>query len=405
MAAIADIVDYFGWREVIVVFVDDDYGRNGVAALDDALAGRRSKVFYKAPISSESGLTHSDIMDILVNVAVLESRVIVLHVTPDIGRLVFSVASYLGMMGNGYAWISTDWLSSFLDSYSPLPFEMMNEMQGVLALRQHTPDSNAKRDFISRWKNLNHGSNGLNVYGLYAYDSVWIIAQALDAFLSQGGNISFSIDSRLRSLQESNLHLEAMHIFDGGHALLNNILQSDLMGLTGALKFDSDRSRIHPSYDIINVVGNGYREVGYWSNYSSLSIMSPETLYTTPPNRSSANVPLRNVFWPDGSTTIPRGWVYANRSKQLKIGVPIRVGFKEFVSRVSGTTDMFKGFCIDVFEAAVNLLPYPVSYHFVGFGDGSKNPNYTDLVNMIATGVSICPPPRNQTQCYLLIYL
>jgi hypothetical protein len=32
----------------------------------------------------------------------------------------------------------------------------------------------------------------LNSYGLDTYDTVWIIAQALDAFFSMGGNIVFS---------------------------------------------------------------------------------------------------------------------------------------------------------------------------------------------------------------------
>ena len=31
MAAIADIVDYYGWREVTAIYTDDDYGRNGIA--------------------------------------------------------------------------------------------------------------------------------------------------------------------------------------------------------------------------------------------------------------------------------------------------------------------------------------------------------------------------------------
>jgi len=392
MTAIAEIVDYFGWKEVTAVFIDDDYGRNGIVALDDALIERRSKLSYKAAISPLLGLNRSEIMDVLINVAMLESRMIVLHVTPDIGRLVFSVANYLGMMGNGYVWICTDWLSLIVDSHSPLPSHVMDEMQGVLALRQHTPDTNAKRAFVSRWKNITGGSLGLNAYGLYAYDTVWLIAQALDAFLSQGGNISFSTDSKVLSLKDSNLHLEAMRIFDGGQALLNNILQRSFMGLTGLLKFDSSRSRVHPAYDIINMVGNGYLEVGYWSNYSGLSIKPPEILYNGPRNRSSADQQLRTIYWPGGTTVKPRGWVFPNSGKQLQIGVPIRVSFQDFVSRESGSNDTFNGFSIDVFQAAVNLLPYPVPYQFVGFGDGTKNPNYTDLVNMITAGVSTLSP-------------
>ncbi|XP_056686288.1 glutamate receptor 3.3 isoform X1 [Spinacia oleracea] len=386
MAAISEMVDYYGWREVVAVFDDDDYGRNGVAALDDALADKLGRISYKAAIPPSTNVSRSDIMDIFVKIAMLESRVIILHVNPHSGRLIFNVASYLGMIGNGYVWISTDWLSSLIDSYSPLPSGIMSSIQGFLILRPHTPDSSRKRAFISRWKNMDIDSLGLNAFALYAYDSVSMLAHAIDAFLNQGGNISFSSDPRMNSLNRSDQYLQGMRIFDGGQALLSNILQSNLTGLTGPLKFNEDRSLVDPAYEIINVIGTGYRQIGYWSSYSGLSTISPESLYSRPPNRSSANQHLYPVFWPDGSTTVPRGWVFPNSGTQLKIGVPLRVSFKEFVSRVPGSRDSFKGFCIDVFQAAVNLLSYPVPYEFVAFGDGYKNPNYTDLVNMIAAG-------------------
>ncbi|GAB4828449.1 hypothetical protein Ancab_035446 [Ancistrocladus abbreviatus] len=386
MTAIAEIIQYYGWKQVIAIFVDDDYGRNGVLSLDDALAEKRCRISNKFAIRPGSGVGRSEIMDVLVNVAVVESRVIVLHVYPDSGFKIFRVADYLQMMGNGYVWIATDWLSSVLDSSSPFPPEMMDIMQGVLVLRHHTPDSTRKRALISRWRNLTDGSFGLNSYGLYAYDSVWLVAHAIDAFLNQGGVISFSTDSNLRYFNGNSLNLESMSIFNGGKLLLDKILQSNLVGLTGSLRFDSSRSLIHPAYDIINVIGTGYRQIGYWSNYSGLSIVPPETLYSRPPNRSSANQHLYSVFWPGGTTTAPRGWVFPTSGRQLKIGVPVRASFQEFASPVRGSNDMFKGFCIDVFTAAVNLLPYAVPYQFIGFGNGHHNPNYTDLVNMVASG-------------------
>ncbi|KAJ9165839.1 hypothetical protein P3X46_020665 [Hevea brasiliensis] len=384
MAAIAEIVDYYGWKQVIAIFIDDDFGRNGMLALSDKLAERRCKISYKVGIPPDSGANRGDIMDILVKVALMESRVVVLHVNPKLGFSLFSVAKYLGMMGNGYVWVATDWLSSYLDSFSPLPSETINIMQGVLALRQYTPDSDRKRSFSSRWSKLAGGSLGLNSYGLYAYDSVWLVAHAIDAFFDQGGVISFSNDSRLRS-EGGNLHLDAMSIFDDGLLLLKNILKSDLVGLTGPLKFDSDRSLTLPAYDVVNVIGTGYRRIGYWSNYSGLSTLPPETLYMRPPNRSSANQQLYSVIWPGETVLKPRGWVFPNNGKQLRIGVPIRVSFKEFVSQVRGT-DMFKGFAIDVFTAAVSLLPYAVPYQFIPFGNGKENPSYTELVNLITTG-------------------
>lgn len=386
MTAIAEIVDHYGWKKVIAIFIDDDYGRNGVAALDDALAAKRCKVSYKARIPPGPGVSRGDIMDILVKVAVMESRVIVLHVYPTLGFTVFSVAHYLGMMGDGYVWIATDWLSSVLDSSSPLPSETMDSMQGVLVLRQHIPNSDRKKTFFSRWNNLTGGSIGLNTYALYAYDSVWLVAHAIDSFLSQGGIISFSNDSNLPS-RGGNLHLEAMSIFDGGKFLLNNILMTDFVGLTGPIKFNHDRSLVNPAYDVINVIGTGFRRIGYWSNHSGLSTLPPETLYSRPANFSSAKQQLYSVVWPGQTVTIPRGWVFPSNGKLLKIGVPDRVSYREFVSKVQGT-NTFKGFCIDVFTAAVSLLPYAVPYEFIPYGDGLKNPSYMELVTKVATGVS-----------------
>ncbi|KAM7521333.1 hypothetical protein LguiB_020295 [Lonicera macranthoides] len=387
MTAISEIVDYYGWKEVIVIFLDDDYGRNGVSALDDTLASRRCKVSYKVGISPGPGVTRGDIMDILVKVALMESRVIVLHAYPTLGFMVFSVAHYLGMMGDGYVWIATDWLSSALDSSLHLPSETMDSLQGVLVLRHHTPDSDKKKEFLSRWNELSGGSFGLNSYGLYAYDTVWLLAHAIDSFFNQGGVISFSNDSRLQSNLGggSNLHLEGMTIFDGGQLLLKNILQSDLVGLTGRIKFNPDHSLILPAYDVINVIGTGFRRIGYWSNYSGLSTLPPETFYSRPPNRSSTNEKLYSVVWPGETITKPRGWVFPNNGRQLRIGVPKRVSFREFVSQVQGT-NIFKGFCIDVFTAAVNLLPYAVPHQFIPYGNGRENPSYTELVNLVSTG-------------------
>ncbi|KAL8514506.1 hypothetical protein ACS0TY_013569 [Phlomoides rotata] len=386
MSAVAEIVDHFGWREVIVVFLDDDYGRNGLSALDDALAARKCRVSYKAGIPP-GDISRSEIMDILVKVALMESRVIVLHTSSTTGSKVFSVAHYLGMMDDGYVWIATDWLSSFLDSASPLHSGTATDtMQGILVLRQHTPDTERKRAFSRRWKELTRGSVGLSTYGLYAYDTVWLLAHAIDSFFSQGGVISFSNDTNLNSFKgSSNLHLENMVVFDGGPLLLKSILESNFVGLTGPVKFSRDKSLVYPAYEIINVIGTGLHTVGYWSNYSSLSIVAPETLYSRPPNRSSANQQLRSIVWPGDSVRTPRGWVFPNNGKLLRIGVPRRVGYKEFVSQVSGTNTS-KGFCIDVFTAAVNLLPYAVPYQFVPFGNGRENPNYNKLVEMITTG-------------------
>ncbi|KAF3340302.1 glutamate receptor 3.1 [Carex littledalei] len=389
MTAIANLIDYYQWKQVIAIYLDDDFGRNGVAALADKLAERRLKIIERAGI--RPGADRSDITDLLVRLALMESRVIVLHADLSSGLLVFSVAKYLGMMSEGYVWIVTDWLSSYLDSVPHADEGFMDLIQGVVALRQHTPDSKQKRALISNWGKLVEREKigetiRLNTYGLYAYDTVWLIAHALNAYFINGGNISFSADPRLQISESNNgsLHLDAMSAFDGGQILLDNIQNISFTGVTGPVQFNGERHLIKPAYDILNIIGTGFRVIGFWSNYSGLSVVSPETLYTKPPNETWSNQQLQPVIWPGGDIKIPRGWVFGNNGRQLRIGVPYRVSFREFVTEVRSTGTV-TGYCIDVFVAAVNLLPYPVTYTFIPFGNGKENPSYSGLVQAVVS--------------------
>ncbi|XP_058220288.1 glutamate receptor 3.4-like isoform X2 [Rhododendron vialii] len=382
MSAIANLVAYYGWREVIAIFVDDDYGRNGISALGDALAKNRAKISYKAAFTP--GASRSDINALLVGVNLMESRVYVVHVNPDSGLTIFKVAKYLGMMNSGYVWITTDWLPSVLDLSELADPDTMDHVQGVIAFRHHTPDSDLKKNFTSRWKSLKSKETpSFNSYALYAYDSVWLLARALDVFFTEGGNFSFSVDPRLHDVNGSTLHLTALRIFDEGQKLLTILRGMNFTGLTGQIKFDADKNLIHPAFDILNIGGTGSRTIGYWSNYSGLSVDAPETLYLKPRNTSASNQHLYSVIWPGETTNPPRGWVFPNNGKPLRIAVPYRVSYKEFVSKDKGPLGV-KGYCIDVFEAAVNLLPYAVPHTYTLKGDGLRNPSYNDLVDGVS---------------------
>lgn len=390
MAAVAELVDYYQWSQVIVVFTDDDHGRNGITSLANNLAEKRHKISYKAALPP--GATSTDIMNLLVKVELMASRVIVLHVSPDVGVKVLSKARYLGMMSNGYVWIATDWLSCLLDYSAPLYSTIMDTMQGVVALRMHTPDSELKNAFILRWSQLMKNDTTddfkINSFGLFAYDTVWLISHALEAFFNDGGVISFSNDSKLQDAGGGELHLDAMSVFDEGPMLLNKILNVSFNGLTGKVQFDTERNLVHPSYDILNVVGTGWRTLGYWTDSSGLSIVPPERLHTKQANASRPYRQLYSVIWPGETIMKPRGWVFPNNGKELKIGVPNKVSFRQFVS-VASDGQAVKGYSIDVFMAAINLLPYPVPYKFIPFGNGLENPSYSKLAEMVALGVSI----------------
>ncbi|EPS72603.1 glutamate receptor, partial [Genlisea aurea] len=386
MTAIADMLSYFGFRRVIALYTDDEQSRGPIASLAVKLAERHSVITYKAVLLPGNLTSDEEIMKQLAKIKTMESRVIILHSFAVVGLRVLKLANQLKMMEKGYVWIATAWLSTVLDS---IPFSVENEtyLKGVLTLRPHTPDSDKKTAFLSRWKTLSNGSIGLNPYGLYAYDTVWIIANAVKRFLDQGGNISFSPNTYLNGLAgDGNLNLGALCTCDAGSQVLDLILQTHMTGLTGKISFDSDKSVIRPAFEILNVVlKSNYKRIGYWSNYSGLSVSSPEILFGLQVNRSRSNQQLDSIIWPGNTTVMPRGWDFPQNGKELRIGVPNRFSFKAFAYEVNKTG--IDGYSIDVFKHAVDLLPYALPYKLVLFGDGKKNPSYKELVDNISLNV------------------
>lgn len=387
MAAIADLVDFYGWKKVISIYLDDDYGRNGIAALDDALEKKMAKISYKLPLHIQ--FDQNDIIDLLNNSKLFGPRVYVVHVNPDPRLRIFAMAQKLNMMTSNYVWLATDWFSATLDSFSPLNGTTLSNLQGVVGLRQHTLESTHKKAFLSRWRAMEQKrlvSSGLNTYGLYAYDTVWAVARAIDKFLDEK-NITFSVNKDLLDIKATGLHLDELKVFDGGPLLLRNLLQTNFTGLTGQFKFNQERNIVNYGYEIINIDKMEIERVGFWHNDFGLSILPPESLIAQKKNQSQLHQKLQKVTWPGGKTEKPRGWVITDEERPLRIGVPRRASFVDFVTE-EHTSHQIRGYCIDIFLEARKLVPYNVPYIFVPHGDGLSNPSYDKLVQMVANNVS-----------------
>ncbi|XP_078432446.1 glutamate receptor 3.4-like [Wolffia australiana] len=323
MSVVADFVAVNGWRDVAVVFPDDDYGRGGAAALAAALSLRRRRLAFLAPLPPATSPSAA-----LLKLALQPTRVVVVHVSPDSGLAFFSAARELGLLRAGYVWIATDWLAAALDDAGTT-----DDVQGVVTLRRRV-DSMPMQ-----------GKNNP------AYGAVWTVARAVDACVDQGLEMSFEGDPTVG---------KGLRVFRGGK------------GLMGFMQAESERGRLRGEYEVMNVVGGGMRAVGSWTNGSGIG-------------------ELKGIVWPGEIVERPRGWEFAGggeEGKGLRIGVPRRVSFREFVSggEEEGKQQV-EGFAVDVFKAAVERLPYRVEYAFELFGDGVDNPRYDDIVNGVANDV------------------
>ncbi|KAK7272295.1 hypothetical protein RJT34_28798 [Clitoria ternatea] len=388
MTAMADLIDFHGWKEVIAVFLDDDYGRNGISALGDELEKRRLKISHKLPLSIQ--FDPDEITKLLNQSKLFGPRVYVVHVNPDPKLRIFSIAHKLQMMAKDYVWLVSDWLSATLDSFSPVNQTSLSVLQGVVGLRQHVPDSIKKSAFVSRWKKMQKGVANIsfNTYGFSTYDTVWALAHSVDKFIKVHNNITFLVHDNynLNHTDGIGIQLEKLKVFANGSELVNILLQSNFTGVSGQVQFNSDRNIVSGGYDIINVNQMVIKRVGYWSNHSGLSVVPPEILKKKRYNKFSPDQKLANITWPGGKTERPRGWVIADDSKPLRIGVPKRASFVEFVTELTDS-HRIQGYCIDIFNKTLEFIPYEVPYEFKPVGNGKENPNYDALVKMVADNV------------------
>ncbi|XP_010522333.1 PREDICTED: glutamate receptor 3.7 [Tarenaya hassleriana] len=382
MAAMADLIDFYGWKEVVSVYSDDDLGRNGVAALDDELYKRRSKLSYKVPLplhADENFVIHA-----LNKSKSLGPRVYVLHFGPDPSLGIFRVAQKLQMMTRDYAWFTTDWLSVTLDS-SLDDKGLLKSVEGVIGLRQHIPESIKKQDFMQKLK----GNGSMNAYAIRAYDTVWTIAYGVEKLLSDGTNITFYYSKKLLGKKATRLKLEKIRVFNSGERLLTKLLQVNFSGISGPVQFGPDQNIVGGDYEIINVDKTGVGTVGFWSKNGGFSVVPPETRKTRKKNGIlviSDDQKLGEVTWPGGRREKPRGWVIADSTKPLRIVVPRRASFVNFVTE-QNRSHQIQGYCIDLFIEALKFIPYNVPYTFEAFGDGHSNPNYNQIVQMVADDV------------------
>ncbi|GKU87457.1 hypothetical protein SLEP1_g1853 [Rubroshorea leprosula] len=109
---------------------------------------------------------------------------------------------------------------------------------------------------------------------------------------------------------------------------------------------------------------------------------------------STSKSNLGTIIWPGDSQVVPKGWEIPTNGKRLKIGVPVKNGFNEFVKVPPGTIPNSIvtpfGYCIDVFNAVMEAMPYAVSYDFYAFEkpDGEMAGDYNELINQVFYGVS-----------------
>ncbi|KAJ4813616.1 glutamate receptor 2.2 [Rhynchospora pubera] len=375
-SAIAALVKAFGWRRVVPIYQDDDYGSSLIPYLVDALDNVDSQMPYRQSIPL---LANEDEIDtILATLQNEQTRVFIVHMRVALATKVLALARNMGMMSNGYVWILTDGLTSLL---SWLPEE---SVEGVLGLTQYYPMTDRLRKFKTRWtrhflkdypKEDPEVAQTLSRYAIWAYDAVWAMANASEHVKQ--------IDNKFANSTNGSTDLSSMGASTTGDDMLQAILNTTFKGLGGEFKFVNGELDVSVFY-IVNVNGGKGRTIGYYTPKYGLSKKFP---VESNASYSTSRDDLGPVIWPGESTVQPKGWVLPTIGRKLRIAVPgpVQEGFKMFLDmETDNTTNQTTatGFVIDMFEAAVEKLPYALPFEYIQV----LHIKYDDLVKMIGNG-------------------
>uniref|UniRef100_A0A5B7BTY4 Glutamate receptor n=1 Tax=Davidia involucrata TaxID=16924 RepID=A0A5B7BTY4_DAVIN len=374
--AIAAIVKAFGWREVVVLYEDNEYGSGIVPYLTEALQKMSTKVAYRSVMSPSAA--DDQILQELYKLKTMQTRVFVVHMLPTLASRLFLKVKEAGMMDKGYAWIITDVLTSLLDSLDPT---VIDSMQGTLGVKPCIPKSNELNNFTKRWSKRFHQENPdmdrteLNVFGPLAYDSIMALAMAVEK-----ASININAEPRTRFIKKHRENratdLAAIGTSTMGPKLLQSIRNIRFKGLSGDFHL-VDGQLQSSAFEIVNIIGKG-RGIGFWTRQSGIS----EKLKLSNKNYTTRKDDLRAIIWPGESNVVPKGWEIPTGEKKLRIGVPVKNGFGEFVKveKDPQTNNIIPtGFCIDVFKEVINSLPFAIPYEFIPF----EGESYDDLVRQV----------------------
>ncbi|KAM0864338.1 hypothetical protein ACQ4PT_043951 [Festuca glaucescens] len=291
---------------------------------------------------------------VLYRLMAMPTRVFVVHMLYPLAARLFRRAKKAGMMSEEYVWVATDGVGGFMDRLSP---EDVDAMQGVVSLQPYVELTDDVKNFSARLRERSRLENPSDtdvvdstLMRLWSYDTAWAIASAVEA--AGVPSPAFQAPQQGTALTD----LDRLGVSATGATLLKAVLATTFDGIAGKFKLVDGQLQLQ-AYEVVNIIGKGARTVGFWT---------PESGISQDLNPDSAKV-LKQILWPGEPRSTPKGWTVPPNGRMLRVAVPVKNGFKEFVDiSVNSTTGetQITGYCIDVFDEVMKNLPYPVSYRF-----------------------------------------
>lgn len=325
LKAIAAIIKSYEWKQVSFIYQD----------MDSHIVPDLFRVFQDIGVEIKQLLplpygNSSTLVDHLNTLRNNQCRVFIVHLSLSLAETFFEHAKNMSMMEKDYVWIGTNSFASLVHSIPG--WRISCSMEGIIGVRSYY----RSQDFFSRFRTrfASRFPDQENHEPGFLAAKVYDIVRSLASVLSQNKSIN-----QLDGLVGNNVTL----------------------------------------YEIINLTGRSYRQVGFWTDGLGFSKSVDD-------NYNSSMKSLGNVLWPGGrSWSTPRGWSIPTQTKPLRIAVNVRSMFKSYVNfkfDEFGNVSSFGGFSIDIFKAIQSELPFHLEYEYHSF-----NGSYTDMTRAVNSKV------------------
>ncbi|KAK4268534.1 hypothetical protein QN277_025181 [Acacia crassicarpa] len=359
--AIAAIIKALGWQSIVPIYEETEYGSHLVPCLTNVLKEMGVQMANVTAINSSSkDLGINTTLDTLNN---MRTHVFLVHMSMDLGTKFIWSAQKKEMMGEGYAWILTQELSSLTDPQVPLVRNLYNGssvpvdnftdfvslkryMQGALGVRPM--DSNKTDLHRAKEKNFTDRFLGtLPIYGWWAYHTIEALAKAVEKVEKAGT--------------------------DNGQKLRDEIKATTFTGVSG-VNFNLSQGQLEQlEYEVYNVISARERIIGSWSPKTGL-VQDYSDGGGGGEASGGRGYQLKYPLWPGDTLDKP---------PKLRIGVPRTNYFPEFVVVYNSSKPRVDGFAYNVFLRALDVLPFPLNnFEFVLLpnNSGSDSATYDDML-------------------------
>ncbi|XP_024012176.1 glutamate receptor 2.5 [Eutrema salsugineum] len=382
--AISAIIKSFRWREVVTIYVDNVFGEGILPYLVDAFQEINVRIRYRCAISLHFSDEKIEIE--LYNLMNMPTRVFVVHMSHDLGARLFSIAKKIGMMSKGYVWIVTNGIA---DVMSLMGETSLEDMHGVLGVKTYLPRSKELESLAARWRKR-FGGEELNNFGYRAYDAATALAMSIEEISNE--NMGFKKTKNI-SREDIETDLDDLGVSLSGPKLKQALLAVSFEGVAGKFKLTKQRKLEATLFEIINIQGSRETTVGFWKRPQGLEVGLVKNLSVSQigDNNSQSWHRLEQIIWPGDTIYVPKGWDFPINAKRLKIAVPKKDGFHQFVKVTKDAhTNVLTvtGFCIDVFNTVIGQMPYAVPFEYIPFEtpDGKSGGSYDEMVYQVSLG-------------------